>query len=75
MAGSVSLIPPEDLQVECWPPRHKGGQQVTLTSTGVKVTHIPSGIEVCVYVARSQHDNRLIALNMIEAAITHPRFR
>jgi hypothetical protein len=28
-----------------------------------------------VSIGRSQHTNREIAINMIEAAVTHPRFR
>ena len=67
---------PEDLRVESWPPRKPpGGQHVGTGPCGVKITHIPSGIEACVEVSRSQHVNREIAMNMIEAAITHPRFR
>lgn len=68
---------PEDLKIEHWPPRTdtRGGQHVGSGPSGVKVTHIPSGIEACVEIGRSQHVNREIAINMIEAAITHPRYR
>ena len=70
------MIDPKDLKVEAWPPRpHPGGQHVGSSPSGVKVTHIPSGIEACVQFGRSQHANRLIAIEMIEAAITHPMFR
>ena len=69
------LLKPEDLQVEAWPPRQKGGQTVGTGPAGVKVTHTLSGIVACVDIGRSQHVNREIAINMIEAAITHPRFR
>ena len=70
------LIEPADLKVECWPPRQdRGGQHVGTWPGGVKVTHLPSGIEAFVEIGRSQHVNREIAVNMIEAAITHPRFR
>lgn len=71
----MSLINSEDLAVEAWPRRERpGGQHVGIGPSGVKVTHIPSGIEACVNTCRSQHINRLIAIEMIEAAITHPRF-
>lgn len=66
---------PEDLTVEAWPPRQKGGQHVGTGPSGVKITHIPSGIVACVSIGRSQFINREIAINMIEAAITHPRYR
>jgi protein subunit release factor A len=70
-----SLINPEDIRTEAWPPRQsRGGQHVGTGASGVKVTHIPSGIEACVEIGRSQHINRLIAVEMIEAALTHPRF-
>ena len=68
-------IPHEDLKVECWPHRQKGGQHVGGGPVGVKVTHLPSGVEAFCETARSQHINKLIALDMILAAITHPKFR
>lgn len=67
-------IPDTALKIECWPERGKGGQHVG-TETGVKITHLSSGVEAIVNIGRSQHKNRTIALNMIEAAITHPDFR
>lgn len=67
-------VPDSDLKVETWPPRNKGGQHVG-TESGVKVTHLPSGIEAVVNIGRSQHINRQIACDMILAAITHPRFK
>lgn len=70
------MIPPEDLKMESWPPRQPpGGQHVGSGPHGVKVTHVPSGIEACVEIGRSQYVNREIAINMIEAAVTHPKFR
>jgi protein subunit release factor A len=70
------VIPPEDVKVEIWPPRKTvGGQHVGAGPSGVKVTHLPSGIEAFVEIGRSQFDNRNIAMDMILAAITHPRFR
>lgn len=72
----AELIAPEDLRVETWPPRQdRGGQHVGAGPGGVKVTHVPSGIEAMVSIGRSQHVNRMIAVEMIEAAITHPKFR
>lgn len=73
--SEASLIPEDDLKIEAWPPRKTGGQHTGDVSSGVRVTHLPSGIEAIVNNGRSQHINRMIALNMIEAAITHPRWR
>lgn len=69
------MIPLEDVKVECWPPREpRGGQHVGTGPSGVKITHIPSGIVACVEIGRSQFVNREIAMDMIAAAITHPRY-
>jgi protein subunit release factor A len=68
-------IPADELKVEAWPPREVGGQHVTDMRSAIKVTHLPSGTEAIVSIGRSQHTNRAIAYEMIEAAITHPRFR
>jgi protein subunit release factor A len=68
------MIPPEDIKIEPWPARQRGGQHVG-TETGIKVTHLPSGVEAVVNIGRSQFDNRNIAMDMILAALTHPRFR
>ena len=70
------MIDAADIKIEAWPPRQPpGGQHVGTGPSGVKVTHISSGIEACVEIGRSQHINRMIAVEMIEAAITHPKFR
>jgi protein subunit release factor A len=62
-----------DITFETWPPR-SGGQQAGVTS-GVKATHVPSGIEAVVNIGRSQHRNKQIAEDMILSAITHPQYR
>lgn len=69
------MIPAEELVVSAYPPRREGGQQVGLTPTGVKVEHLPTGLVAICIDDRSQHRNRLIAMHMIEAALTHPEFR
>lgn len=70
------MLKPEDVKIEHWPPHQgRGGQHVGTGPSGIKVTHLPSGIEACVEIGRSQFINREIAMDMILAAITHPRFR
>lgn len=71
----MSEIPHKHLKFEIWPPRQKGGQHVGTGPNGVRVTHIASGIEAFVDIGRSQHINKMIAVDMILAAITHPRYR
>lgn len=68
------LIPRNDLRVEVWPPARQGGQTVG-THTGVRVTHIPTGIQAIVDCHRSQHRNKNIATDMILGALTSPHWR
>lgn len=71
-----NLVPPDDIKVEIWPPREgRGGQHVGTGPSGVRITHLPSGITAFVDIGRSQFINRVIAHEMILAAITHPQFR
>ncbi|MBD9455913.1 peptide chain release factor-like protein [Rhizobium sp. RHZ02] len=73
----MSDIPADDLKIEVWPIpgiHERGGQHVGVCS-GVRITHIPSNIQAYVDIGRSQHINKMIAMDMILAAITHPRFR
>lgn len=66
------MIPPEDIQVEALRKPSKGGQHVGDTTCDVKVTHLPTGITATVGFCRSQYRNRIVAVNMIEAALTDP---
>lgn len=66
------LVNPADLTIETWPPRQIGGQQVGAGPTGVKITHEPTGIVVCVDVQRGLHRNKLIALDALAGALTSP---
>lgn len=65
------------IKYEVWPIEgidRRGGQQCGMGS-GVRATHEPSGIMAYVNTGRSQHVNKMIADDMILAAITHPKFR
>ncbi len=71
------MIRTDDLKFEVYPipgidPR--GGQHVGGHS-GVRATHEPTGIMAYVNCGRSQHINKMIAEDMILAALTHPKFR
>ncbi len=67
-------IPPEDLRVSSYPLRPPGGQQAGTTPMGVEIEHLPSGTVARVCTGRSQHTNRIVAMDMILSALTHPKF-
>jgi protein subunit release factor A len=64
---------PDQWQIEAltWP---KGGQHVG-TRTGVRVTHIPTGLSAVCETDRSQYRNRNVAVDMILGGLTSPDFR
>lgn len=47
-----------------------GGQHAGSPAADIRVTHLPSGIFAQCGVSRSQHKNKMIAVEMIEAALT-----
>ena len=69
---SIDLFKQEDLKIQSWPVRPKGGQHVGV-ETGVRVEHLPTGIAVEVNCGRSQYINRSIALDALLFAVTHPK--
>jgi hypothetical protein len=59
---------PADFRVESWPPPVKGGM-IFGTTSGICVTHIPTGITAICTTERSQHKNREIAFNDIKTRL------
>ena len=64
----------EDLKVEVSQRNPPGGQHVG-TESGVKITHLPSGLVAECKTERSQHRNKQIAMDMILGGLTSPHFR
>jgi peptide chain release factor 1 len=51
----------------------KGGQHVQKTDSAVQVTHLPTGLQVRAHDQRSQHQNRMLALERLRAHLTSAR--
>ena len=62
-------INPADLRTDTFRASGAGGQHVNKTESGVRFTHIPTGIVAASTQDRSQHRNRAIAMDMLKARL------
>ncbi|MBI0434890.1 peptide chain release factor 2 [Roseomonas sp. KE0001] len=62
-------INPADLKTDTFRASGAGGQHVNKTESGVRFTHIPTGIVAASTQDRSQHRNRAIAMDMLKARL------
>lgn len=55
-----------DLKIETYPVASPGAQHVSVVRSGVKVTHVPTGLIAISDCERSQLKNKNVAMGMIE---------
>jgi peptide chain release factor 1 len=62
-------IKPSDLRVDTFRSGGKGGQNVNKVSSGVRLTHLPTGIAVACTIERSQLMNKEMAMKILYSKI------
>jgi peptide chain release factor 2 len=63
------VVPESELEVEFTKAGGPGGQNVNKRETAVRITHKESGVSVCASIERTQHANKMKALEIIQGKL------